>query len=179
MFRAVLLTFAAALLAGCGGDDSSGSITEGTEGSTSEGSTGEGSTGSDSTSEASTSGSATGSTQATLSATAPSSDPTDPTDPETGCHNSGPEIDPGELLPGAVGEPYEVFFEVGGSQGPQDWVVEGDLPAGLVFDPEASSLTGVPEIAGESDFSLAIYYDDSEGCSNHPAYASYKLVIEP
>ena len=200
ILRTSLLAFTAMATIACAGDDSSGSsLTEGStsdgstsegptskgstgegstsEGSTSEGSTSEGSTSEGSTSRGSTSEGSTGATEASASATAPSSDPTDT---ETGCENSAEEIDPGELLPGAVGVPYEVFFAVGGSVGSQPWEVEGEFPAGLLFDPEESSLTGIPEVAGESQFSLTINYGDSgDGCSNQPAYASYTLVIEP
>ena len=143
----------------------------------SEGSTSVGSTSVGSTSEGSTSGSTSGDTQASASDTSPSSDPTEP---DTGCENFPEEIEPGELMPGAVGVPYEVFFAVGGSVGSQPWEVDGELPVGLVFDPDESSLRGIPEVAGQSQFSLMINYGDSgDGCSNQPAFASYTLVIEP
>lgn len=60
-------------------------------------------------------------------------------------------------LPDAIaGRPYRLALAGRGGNGPLRWSVEGDLPAGLSFDPDAGEIRGVPEGSAASSAPLRL-----------------------
>jgi hypothetical protein len=56
---------------------------------------------------------------------------------------------------GVVGEAYEYTFSAGGV-GPFTWSLTGGLPNGLSFDAETATISGIPEMVGETPFHLRV-----------------------
>jgi hypothetical protein len=69
---------------------------------------------------------------------------------------NAPNITTTALQGGTVGQSYNETLQANGGIGALTWSVSaGSLPAGLVFDP-AGSISGVPTIAGTSNFTVTV-----------------------
>lgn len=84
-------------------------------------------------------------------------------------------ITTGSLLPGLVGEPYDLRFLATSGFPPYLWtVVEGELPRSFSFDRHSGQLSGIPGEATSTK--LLIEVTDSRGGKD---MAEYRLIIQP
>ncbi|WP_239630272.1 putative Ig domain-containing protein [Paenibacillus sp. H1-7] len=82
---------------------------------------------------------------------------------------------PAVLPQGTVGAAYnEQTFTATGGNGAYVWSVEGNLPAGLTFDPATRKLAGTPTTAGVGRFTIKVV--DGNGTS---ATKVYDLTVNP
>lgn len=79
-----------------------------------------------------------------------------------------------ETLPEAIaGRPYTVAMAAEGGNGPLRWSLDGELPQGLSFNPEAGLLAGTPAKGTPEPVNLAIRVGDGEEF----AAGSLRLVV--
>ena len=67
------------------------------------------------------------------------------------------------LPPAVLGELYSVEFEASGAEGDVSWMLDGEVPADLVFNPFAGSLGGIPNAVGT--FDLVLTATDASGAT--------------
>ena len=66
-----------------------------------------------------------------------------------------------EQLPEAIaGHPYQLTMATSGGRGLLRWTLEGKLPAGLVFDPDAGTLSGTPKQGTHKPVPLGLRVSD-------------------
>lgn len=85
----------------------------------------------------------------------------------TGCPAPPPEpltLASTELPVATAANTYRGRLETRGGVPPLRWTIEGDLPAGLVFNPHAGVLSGTPEAAGSTTLVLGV--TDASGGSH-------------
>ncbi|MCL2092294.1 MAG: putative Ig domain-containing protein [Micrococcales bacterium] len=73
-------------------------------------------------------------------------------------YQAGAEVPPvitvGTVPAGTVGAAYAFTVQATGNPAPRFAVTSGSLPAGLVLDPVAGTITGVPSVAGEFEVTI-------------------------
>jgi Putative Ig domain len=80
---------------------------------------------------------------------------------------------PGELPEAIAGRSYAVALASRGGRGPVRWAVDGKLPEGLEFDPEAGLLRGTPSKGTPDPVSLVLRASDDSDRVASPA----RLVV--
>jgi hypothetical protein len=82
-----------------------------------------------------------------------------------------------ERLPEAIaGRPYAVALAAVGGRGPLRWSVDGELPAGLVFDPTSAQLRGTPRAGTPEPATLVLRVRDG---SEQASRATRLVVYQP
>lgn len=85
-------------------------------------------------------------------------------------------VTPARLPEAIVGRPYSVALASRGGSGPISWALQGTLPEGLAFDPEAGTIAGTPARANDGGRGFAIVASDT----NTRAVSTLSLpVLEP
>jgi hypothetical protein len=81
-----------------------------------------------------------------------------------------------ESLPEAIaGRPYVVALAATGGRGPLRWSVEGPLPEGLSFDPQAGRIEGTPRTGTAEPAALVVRVSDG---SAHASQKTRLLVYQ-
>ncbi|MFT6899526.1 MAG: subtilisin family serine protease, partial [Paraglaciecola sp.] len=76
---------------------------------------------------------------------------------------------------GQVNQPYIASFKASGGRTPYNWrLTTGTLPSGLSLNPDSGELSGTPNVAQTTNFSVGV--EDSAGSS---ASAEFTLTIAP
>jgi large repetitive protein len=80
------------------------------------------------------------------------------------------------LPPGMTATPYSASLTAIGGVQPYTWsVISGQLPAGLILNPQAGTITGTPILTGTSNFTVQV--QDSSAGPGGPATATQQLQI--
>jgi len=80
------------------------------------------------------------------------------------------------LPPGMTATPYSASLTAIGGVQPYTWsVISGQLPAGLILNPQAGTITGTPILTGTSSFTVQV--QDSSAGAGGPATATQQLQI--
>jgi hypothetical protein len=75
---------------------------------------------------------------------------------------------PAELPEAIAGRPYNVALAAEGGRGPLKWSLDGDLPAGLAFDPATGFLKGTPTAGTPKPVELALRVSDGDAIAVGP-----------
>jgi hypothetical protein len=79
-------------------------------------------------------------------------------------------------LPEAIaGRPYALALAATGGRGPLHWRIDGDLPAGLHFEPDTGRIEGTPSKGTPAPIELTVHVTDNE---SQAAAATRMLVYE-
>jgi hypothetical protein len=76
---------------------------------------------------------------------------------------------PGTLPEAIAGRPYVLALAATGGNGPIRWSVDGELPAGLTFDPSSAQLRGTPRVGTPRPASLLLRATDGMDRASQPA----------
>jgi len=80
------------------------------------------------------------------------------------------------LPPGMIATPFSASLTAIGGVQPYTWsVISGQLPAGLILNPQAGTITGTPILTGTSNFTVQV--QDSSTGAGGPAKATQQLHI--